>query len=173
MVDRPDIYDPEVLLEVARKLAPKVMAWDSEGEYDPEELAESLRKGMEDAFDFDAYKIVRALDDDGWMVDAELVRIFDDALPLALNERDKAVAKWAQEQEVKPVFKIGDRVQSRRRFNGSVGEITKVDAEKGRYLLFNPHAGHVREGVGTHGVWENFEDVEEVRNDSGDQRGSG
>jgi hypothetical protein len=171
MVDRPDIHDPEVLCEVAKELAPKVMAWDPNGEYDLEELAESLQKGMEDAYDLDAYKIVRALDDDGWMVDAELVHVFEEAIPIALRVRDRLIEQWVKDESVTATLKVGDKVQSKRRFNRYSGTITRVDEKSARYLVFNPVMGHVETGVGTHGIWAPFEDVEEVRDDSGDQRG--
>lgn len=38
-------------------------------------------------------------------------------------------------------------------------EITKVDEQLARYLLFSEELGHVRSGPGTHGVYTNFEDV--------------
>jgi len=173
MVARPDIYDDQVQRAVAEKLAPKVMAWDSNGEYDLEDLVPELQKALDDALNYDAYKITRSLDDDGWEVDADLVDVFGAALSLALQERDRLTKLWVLAEGIVPTFKLGDRVQSRRRVNASTGEITNIDLELGRYLVFNPHAGHVRHGPGTHGTYENFEDVEEVRNAGGDQCGSG
>jgi hypothetical protein len=43
------------------------------------------------------------------------------------------------------------------------GEIVKIDDELATYLVFCPAAGHVREGLGTHGVIFPFEDVEAER----------
>ena len=173
MVARPSLYDDKVQRAVAEKLAPKVMAWDPDGEYDLEELTTDLQKALEDAFDYDAYKITRALDDNGWSVDAGLVDVFGSALSLALNERDQLVAQWIKDEGIVPAFKLGDHVSTRRRTNASQGEIVRIDAKQGRYVIFNPHAGHVRTGSGTHGVYENFEDVEEVCDAGGDQCGSG
>lgn len=173
MVDRPTLFDERVQRAVAEKLAPKVMAWDPDGEYDLPELVEDLAKALDDAMDYDAYKITRTLDYDGWLVDVGLVHVFEEALSIALQERDRLIEQWVKAESVVATFKVGDKVQSKRRFNGYGGTITRVDEKSARYLVSNPVMGHAKTGVGTQVVWAPFEDVEEVQNDSGDQRGSG
>lgn len=39
------------------------------------------------------------------------------------------------------------------------GQVTQVDATRAKYVVFCASLGHVREGVGSHGTYVNFEDV--------------
>jgi hypothetical protein len=167
------MFDESVMQAVAVALAPKVMQWDPEGEYEQTELVCDLVKAFDNAFDWDAYKLARALDDAGWEVDSSLVDVLDAAASHAYQARDKAIREWVKANDIRPAFKVGDKVQTKRRYNGFEGEITRIDEELGRYLVFSEARGHVRTGQGTHGTYMDFEDAEEMQHAGGNQCGGG
>lgn len=173
MVDRPTMFDESVMQAVAVALAPKIMQWDPEGEYEQDELVADLVKTFDDALNWDSYKLARALDDAGWEVDSALVGVLEEAESRAYEARDKAIREWVKANDIRPAFKVGDMVQTKRRTNGYEGEITRVDEDMGRYLVFSAARGHVRQGQGTHGTYMDFEDAEEMQHAGGNQCGGG
>lgn len=173
MVKRPTLFDESVIQAVAVAMAPKIIQWDPDGSYDQTELVADLVKAFGDAYDWDAYKIARALDDAGWEVDASLVDLLDAAASHAYQARDIAIREWIKANGVRPAFKVGDMVQTKRRTNGFEGEITRIDEDMGRYLVFSEARGHVRQGQGTHGTYMDFEDAEEMKHAGGNQCGGG
>lgn len=60
-----------------------------------------------------------------------------------------------------PTFKLGDRVRFEHhgRQRPVDGEVTKIDAARAKYVVYCASLGHVREGVGSHGIFVDFERV--------------
>jgi len=160
-MNRPTLYDEVVARAFAEKLVQKIKPF-VEGDDTNTTVQELICVLAEVATDgdYEAYKMARELDDNHhWEVSADLVSTLDAAIPLAYEARDRLVEQWVKEENITPVFSVGDRVQVRGRAKFS-GEITKIDTRLAQYLVFCPEKGHVRSGSGTHGTFVNFEDAE-------------
>lgn len=146
---RPKESDPAVLKAAAERYLPAVIAWVGNEWRDEmrDDTLESIIAAIEDMPD--GYERARALDNEGWEPDAELVEILDmDHIAPAHAE---AVKAWVDANQIKPRFAVGDRIAIP---PGEIGTISYVDTDQARYtvkteafLKKNPHcAGDVRSG---------------------------
>lgn len=157
-MSRPSIFDEAIIRTVARKLSPKVASWLGEGGVD---VSEELFEAIDNALSWDGYRIARSLEDGaGWEPDEELVRVLERAFTEAHTARDELTRQWVVSEGIKPAHKVGDKVQYKK--EATVYEVTKIDEQLARYVLFSEALGHVRSGPGTHGSYINFEDVTDL-----------
>lgn len=101
---------------------------------------------IQDAIEFDGYKLAKELENDGWIPDAGLVDILegvDSAIHGVVAEKTKL---WVADNKITPMFKQGDTVQfysgwyNRKKPQSGkveVGEIMKVLADTAEYLIWN------------------------------------
>lgn len=158
---RPNGQSDEVLAIVANGLMPEILRWGSWEENDREvqEVAEQILEVME--ISRDGYKMAKALEDrHGWDGDADLVDILEGA-DFYGAERT-AVLAWIRDNDVTPAFEVGKQVKIKVGREKTVhdGEIVTV-TEDGNYCVMVPELGHVRKGLGTHGLLYAWEVVEE------------
>jgi hypothetical protein len=166
---RPDEYDPAAARKVAAELLPDFKIWlEKNQEPDVSIPDEQLLQDLIDAIHRrdDGFSIAQRLHELGYDSDARLVDIVDAAGHLRHRIGLDLYRKWVKENSIRSPFKVGDRVIVRRRGSEGklTGEITNVDHELGRSTVFCEKEGHVRSGVGIHGVlvlWENLEGAPE------------
>jgi len=168
---RPTDYDEAVTRAAVERMASRL-----EEEYPEdfpaagrEQVIADLLKAVPHAFGSDGYQIARALDTYCfWDIDAGMVEVLSEFAHDRWHCRDEAVQAWVIEHNVTPKLGVGSKLMlPARRLVGPKGgdtlvecEIVQIDPTLATYLLFSEAAGHVREGVGTHGVSIAFEDVE-------------
>lgn len=160
MTPRPSRFDPGVIAVAVDDLWPRIVEWSSDLA-DDEHGAKADLRGAFDSFDLDGYNIARRLERAGWGdVDAALVDVLEHGAVCISRARRDAVAAWVQREGITPAFEVGARVTSPRQQEGGVGIISRVDAAHAEYVVRFPLLGHVENGIGTHGSFLAFEDVE-------------
>lgn len=108
----------------------------------------------------DGYQLAKRLDESlGVYPDEELVDCLSGTSNIVYSAHCDAVKKWIKEEQIKPEFSIGDKVCYLNNKKKISGEITKIDCEMGKYLIFSESLGHVKSGVGSHGVYITFEET--------------
>lgn len=147
---RPTDCDPEVIELALSKILPEVVRWCRSGGDNSQEseIADDLRDEL--GQHSDGYEFCRELERKHWTCDRELVDILDNAdLSGALSEMER---KWVTAYQVYPSQVIGNQII----WEGSPAEITANHAD-GKYTICVPALGHVKSGLGTHGIiipWE-------------------
>ena len=164
--NRPNRHDLAVRQAAAEKAWPEFRTWliaNDATEAEADEDCETALRELADALEWneDGYDVAQHLERQGWDADDGLVdaaRRLVDALYVA---HDEAVKAWAVATEQRPTFKLGDHVRFEHpgRQRPVNGEVTKIDAARAKYVVFCASIGHVRQGVGSHGIYINFEDA--------------
>lgn len=157
---RPTMYDDGVCRVAAEKLWERIKRDSGDDAADNEASIKSITEAIR--YDDDGYAIARHLEHDGWDPDAQMVDTLDSAFSEKLRACETETSKWVDENGIKPEFAVGSSVRFKDRSTrkSHVGEVTKVELDQARYWLFCEELGHVREGVGTHAIVLNYEDVE-------------
>ena len=165
---RPTCTDKEVKLLVVEAIMPEILQWLGEThdfDNDKEEVTKQLLETI--AYHKDGYEMAKDLDDnESWASNSELVDVLD-GLGFR-NVLDKVTLLWIKDNDVKPLFKVGDKVQvngkdvsgraAKKIYNG---EITAIQPT-GTYTVFIEELGHVRTGNGSHGNILNWEKVDNI-----------
>lgn len=157
---RPSRSSKEIDRIVADGLLPKAIEWLRQGgEEDSDE--EDVRNDLLFALDFydDGYQIARQLDNKGWAVDSELVDILDNATHYRYQAHSDAVAKWVEDNQIRPTLGLEDEVWFKLHGEKQTGVIIAIDAKHANYTVCCPSKGHKRKGNGTHGFILPYEDV--------------
>lgn len=167
---RPGRHDEAVIALCIEEVAELLLAWLQET--DPSDDPDRIQECREHArklliglcTDDDGYKLAKRLDDYlGYKPDSQLVDALEQIWSIRYKAYEKVVAEWvAREGIVIPEAYMGKTVKFRSGPNPGQGEITKFYPESARVLIFCPEKGHVREGVGSHGVVIDWENVEEL-----------
>lgn len=165
MEKRPELQCNAVVAHVAEKLAKEVKAWAQEDDA-IETYVSHLEDTLKNTHSFDGYDLAQELESAyGYSPDANLVDILDNADMYAHNKHRELVALWVKRNDIKPRYKVGDKVLcSSRSFTGTVeaeGEIMGFNTEIATYTVMCEKLGHVREGCGIHGFNYPFEDLED------------
>jgi hypothetical protein len=114
---RPSRFDSKVMRSTARSLLPNIapaigVHLHDRNEY--EEVLDELYTVLLDAFtvdDLDGYQLASKLGNDlNWDPDAKLVALLDDAQYHNKRCHDQAVIDWVTHNNIKPKFKVGDKV---------------------------------------------------------------
>ena len=137
------------------------MRWCNDNYSSETEVCKDLLDALEGALDFDGYEIAKRLESRYWETDRELVDILDEAWDFAEEAYKEVIRDWRRAYQVKPKYKIGDHVAVRAGNPPSIrdGEIEAVNEVRAQYCVYIPSLGHVREGVGTHGIMMDWESV--------------
>jgi hypothetical protein len=110
----------------------------------------------------DGYELAQALDNLGYSPDAELVEILDEIGFVRLN-----ICSRLEEQRVKVSGLTGPAVGSKVQFKNVddrkdyEGEVTENKAAS-KSIVFCPSLGHAREGMGTRGLYINWENLQKT-----------
>lgn len=161
LIPRPQRSDPAVIAEAAKKLAPKVLAWQCQ---DLDAFADDLPKIEADlakaiVYQEDGYAIARNLDSyAGYSPDEQLVEILSEAYSAKYAAHEKALAEWLPNAGLQAP-KLESRVTSVKVPTGGVG-IVIANRDTGTSTVMFAELGHTRTGNGTHGRILNWEDLE-------------
>lgn len=145
---RPTRGDEDQLREAAKALAPRVIEWQN-GTDDPKGIEDDIFEAIDESIEMDGYEMAQHLEDLGWRVDAELVRILDAARSEVYEAHKRAVYEWVQTYRIKPAFKVGDGVfadivgEKFERHDNCLGQIIKIDEELAEYYVCCPSLGHL------------------------------
>jgi hypothetical protein len=156
---RPKRHDKAILRQAAEALVPEVEEWigESISDQERERLVSTLASRCGD----DAYDIARELERDGYTPDSHLVEILDGFDTYRIHA--EAVRVWIAETGAAPKLAIGATVAipaRMREHEGVVGEIAAINERSGEYTIYCAALGHVREGLGTHGLIFSWEEIE-------------
>jgi len=159
---RPRLSSDTISKHVADILLPRVLLWLKE---DPasdevERIRDEVYNAIRRAPHGDSYRIANYLEERYyWSVDSDLVHIFEEVSFISFKKHDELVAAWVQESGVKPKFSVGAKVSFKDDGDTYSGEVTRVNARLGTYVVFCQDLGHVKSGTGTLGVVLPFEDA--------------
>lgn len=167
---RPTRFDLSVRQAAAAKAWPVFRAWlisngasVTEADADREDVLPELASALE--YNGDGYEVAKHLDGRGWDADVDLVDAGQRLLDALEDALDAAVKSWVSVAKPAQRFAIGDTVQFTRSGLTVVGQVTRVVADRAKYVVYCASLGHVREGVGAHGTLGtlvNFEDAAPV-----------
>ena len=114
---------------------------------------------------WDAYLLARYLDDHfSWICNAESVEACEMARGAIAIHLGRAVATWVTAYGIQPRYKVGNsvRITTRgpdRHEHEYDGEVVGVDGAHAEYTVMIPALGHVRSGLGAHGIRVPFEQL--------------
>ena len=149
---------------IAKKLAEEAKALAEFRAMDEDELVCCLTDAINSAGCANGYEIAKELDRQGVCCpDSQVVEMLDSADVIETLLLDDVVKKWVAWENITPKLHIGSTAKVEYRGKGKVvGEITRIDHERATYTVFIESLGHVREGVGTHGICLPYEECEEA-----------
>jgi hypothetical protein len=162
---RPSKSSYDVLYRTATNLAPKINEWSGdEFQIDINTLKDAIQYNS-----LNGYVMAQNLENScGIQPDVELVEILDDVWFIKKEVHDDIVKEWVKDYNISPGKKVGDLVTIKCSWKEITetgltkvsGEIVSIDTELATYLVCCESLGHVKEGVGTHGVIVNYEDID-------------
>ena len=153
---RPDRNDPAVLADAAALLAPEVSRWLNDSSVGMDVIEKDLVDAMR--WRDDGYDVGRAMDSNGYSVDAALVEILDDAGICKMKACSKAEEAWVDATGAQPI-PIDTKVRCRSgRPSKDVGIVT-ANHKDGKSTVMFESMGHVRTGIGSHGYIIDWEDL--------------
>lgn len=136
MTKRPSKHDRDVLAEVAKKLIDDVMGWVGDDKADRDGSLADLTEVIQDAIELDGYELAKCLEDDFyWNVDSRLVEILDRAEHLALLVVREKAKQWVKDNEIKPLYSVGDHVRWASRSGEKRGKIAYVWGDNADYTI--------------------------------------
>ena len=109
---RPSEFDDVLDRMIAQKLLPDVLRYLGEGKDTAGEVSQQLVDALDScSADLDGFQIVKHLDDHYfWEVDESLVDIMSRAHSLRYQFHNDRVQAWVIKHNIKPAYKVGDRV---------------------------------------------------------------
>lgn len=159
---RPGRYDEAVTKKVAQALLDDVAEWADSAD-DKDRILADLTKILGDSFDDDGYAISKDMERRGYSPDADLVEILDRASVERYSAHKEVMADWVRANDLTLSIPVGAAVSVKMGGKDHVGQIRDRDPATAQYAVFIPALGHVRSGVGTHGVIVGFEEVTETK----------
>jgi hypothetical protein len=154
---RPKYHDEDVLKCAAELLTEEVVGWSNGQEPHEQVLADLI-----EALSFgktDGYELANKLQRKGWTPDAQLVEILDTADYRRSQAHKEAVMAWVKAHDLKLQLQMGAVVSIEHDGKMYQGEIVNLNHEVAQYTVFVKELGHVRSGMGIHGLIFGFEDV--------------
>lgn len=163
-IRRPSLNDKAVRAVALDEMVGLVRDWlSNDGRMDEACEAETREILDDHMWHSNGFEIAKAFDRRGFSVDAELVQLLDDATGAIYQAHARAVREWVTAANPQPKLAIGSPVVTPGPKQAD-GEIVKIDPRDATYTVFVESLGHVREGMGTHGliyVWEAVEAINE------------
>ena len=156
---RPNKFDEDVKLEVAKILLPEIKEWMGDVEEEDEDIIDHIYEAL-DTYDWDGFNLAKGMDA-YFNSDSRLVEIMDGAEYKAMKVVKKKTKSWLETNKIQPQYKKGDTViVSLARHGKQKGEILSVDSNEGRYHFFVEELC-VRNGPGINAFIVPWEDVTE------------
>lgn len=138
---RPRINDDAIIKEIAVIMAEKTMPWLKGGNcfFETEDVIEDYLSVFNsfNADSIEIYKTAKFFDEElGWEIDDDFLEVLDNINYVAKNVLNSKIREWVINNNVKPVFNIGDEVTFGRVERGDAltnGLITKISHEDAKY----------------------------------------
>ena len=164
---RPTSNDDVTIAKTAEKILPGVLRWlaQANGKEDdrPEEVLEDLRDVLRGTFDLDGYSLVKELDSHHyWSADSGLVEELDQAFHFVMEAVDELTRIWVKDNGVTTTHAVGDTVYVQDRGQWHSGEVTTLDPDLAKMVVYVEALGHVRREsgkCGTTGISVAYENV--------------
>lgn len=153
---RPTQDSPEVKEKVINEIVPELSRW--LGEEINEDILDVLYKVV-DSYK-DPYDIAKGLDNYyHWDSNKKLIDIFDNMNFYKFHT--KAVEAWIRDNNIKPQYKKTDIIDITIKNPKYTGKAEILDInENGKYVLHIAELGHVKTGIGTHGILVDWEKID-------------
>jgi hypothetical protein len=152
---RPSRHSEYVIKAVAAELLKDVRSWID----DPTVTDQSIVQDLENALkwsDVDGYEVAKRLDDKGWSPDSDLVERLESAVYLFHKYHRKQEVDWVKLNGTQAP-EIGNMVTFKDYTGKEVaGEVMRNEPD-GKSVIHCPLLGHVKEGMGTHGLYVEWE----------------
>lgn len=148
-MSRPKRRDEQVVLDAAKHSLDEFREWVNNPSASDADLLRDLCAAIR--YNDDGYDRAKELERAGYDPDSQLVELLEGVDLWGAESR--AVAEWVKQFDVKPPFPVGTIVE----IESATGEITANDEKQGQSTVFVESKGHVRTGIGTHGLiiaWE-------------------
>lgn len=151
---RPHQMSRECSELTARKMIPLLE------EYLDEDVDDEILREFVNAIQYEDDKVRICTSLDAWDPCERLYDVLDHLFAKRRDAERELVATWIKENKITLSKRVGDAVKFKSVRNGILsGEITQAMPESAQYCIFVESLGHVREGVGTHGMIVNEEDL--------------
>ena len=150
--------------EAYKEMAEEVMDWITDVDVKIDDVINDLKQTFDvnEILNGDGYFLARELEAKcNYESDMELANILGVFSFIIRNHCSEAEKKWVIDCEITPKYSVGDKVHVSRKNKIYEGEIVEIKNDMAQYTIFVEELGHVRSGVGTHGIIERFENVEE------------
>lgn len=152
---RPNHDTKEVRLAAFEKIADKIIKEYGNDFGTKEEIVRDLDSYYQPYYS--TYKLAKDLDDyNSWEIDDDIIDTLSNLDSIFYELIQDATKKWIKENNIKPKFKIGDKVEFQQNNTKHTGEITKVNETEGKYHIFCEQI-HVKSGTGSYAsilTWE-------------------
>lgn len=163
---RPTLQDTSTTRETVETLMPRLVAYlKSVGKFDDDDLTDDflddIRRDIMTAItgDDDHKKTCDRLEALDWMIDGKLRTLLKDVPKKRRDVHRKSVKEWVRNNNITPQYAVPAIVTFRHSGGSKTGEIVKVEDDTGHYVVMCTELGHVRSGVGIHGIVVAYEDV--------------
>lgn len=150
--------------EAYNEMAEEILDWLKDPNCTTEEIVSDLKENFQpyELENSDGYELAKEFESNyGYDADTELVNIMDGFSHIIYTACKKAERKWVQDCRITPKYSIGDKVHVSHKAKIYEGEIADIKNDLAEYVIYVQDLGHVKEGVGTHGLIKRFEDIEE------------
>lgn len=155
---RPKFFTDSIAKRTAELLLPEVRRWlGNEAGTDNEivaDLVDAINYGLDDG-----YEIAKRLERRGYSPDTDLCDVLDSVGHHQHKAHKEEVMEWVRAHDLKLDLPVGASVSVEVEGKQRTGEIRDHYTETAEYSVFIAELGHVRKGIGTHGVILGFEKV--------------
>jgi hypothetical protein len=148
-MNRPHFND-EMFLKLAEKAA-SILGDDEPGKLDLLQIKEILEQTSDDGFE-----LGKAFEELDYHIDAQIVEELDDLRIQRNNILRDFIENWVIENDIKPLYKVGDAVKINRNIHGTDEyKIKRIETKIAQYIVH-------RINYESMGVAINYEDVLEL-----------
>lgn len=129
---------------------------------------DGIEDDIRDALDegSSGFRRAQLLERCGWEIDDELLDVL--RRDTGYDALEQEITAWVQAEGIQPTLAIGAKVTLKTEHfrtqqpvaEDVVAEVTRIDAKRATYTLYVEAFGHVRDGLGVHGVVLPYERVE-------------
>jgi hypothetical protein len=162
---RPVRHDDSLASMIVGRLLSDVTDWVTrdDGTDAGVDVAGELLRAVENTIEENGYHLARELERQGWLPDAALVDILDQAGSIRGDVHREAVRRWVKEWDISIPFKVGDRVSIEHKGCAVEGQIAAVSPDTAECTVSCPALGHVPVGSRQMGTIGFVIPVEHVR----------
>ena len=162
MNKRPSYWSKSVAEKVVESLMPDIFKLVGEDAKEDQQYVDDMKEDLLRAIDLedDEYRICRNLERSTWEVDSALYDIMSKVAYLRIKHHYTEEKEWVKQHSINLEYSVGQRVTFKKPNGTQVeGEVIKLHEDRASYTVYCESEGHVRSGVGTHGLVIAAEDL--------------